>query len=144
MYPNLQSDTRQRTKEPLFRKVHTTAHRVHHGPGSDYSEERNARRKQYPQATRQPMHARRVLGRDYTPLFRFLLSNVGKNWSSIYSEALARLDRPDPIFWLVALREAERRRCVLVGESSYHSGLYVDETGTLQVVHSLLGPSVLV
>ena len=135
---------RPRRKEPLYRKVNTTAHRVHHGRGGDFSDDRNARATQGDEPVRSPMHGRRQLGLDYTPLFRFLISKVGAPWDGVYSEALARLDRPDPIFWLVARRPNERRRYVLVGESSYYNGLYVDDAGTLQLVDKVVGPSSLV
>lgn len=135
---------RQRKKEPLYRKVNTTAHRVHHGRGGDFSDDRHARATQANEAVRSPMHGRRQRGLDYTPLFRFLISKVGTQWDGVFSEAVARLDRPEPIFWLVALRLHERRRYVLVGESSFYNGLYVDDTGTLQLVDPQVGPSSLV
>ena len=138
------SDRRPRKKEPLYRKVNTTAHRVHHGQGGDFSDGRHARATQFDEAVRSPMHGRRQLGLDYTPLFRFLISKVGAKWDGVYSEAVARLDRADPIFWLVALRPDERRRYVLIGESSYYSGLYVDDAGLLQLVDPVVGPSSLV
>ncbi|RZJ07676.1 MAG: hypothetical protein EON50_20930 [Acidovorax sp.] len=124
--------------------MNTTAYRVHHGRGGDFSDGRNARATQSDEAVRSPMHGRRQLGLDYTPLFRFLISKVGAQWDGVYSEALARLDRPDPIFWLVARRPHERRRYVLVGESSYYNGLYVDDAGVLQLVDRVVGPSSLV
>ncbi len=74
-------------------------------------------------------------GLDYTPLFRFLLSRAGATWDSVYSEAIGRLDRPDPIFWLVARHESERRDMVRVGESTWFSGLFVDEDGILRLVN---------
>ncbi|HVG43969.1 MAG TPA: hypothetical protein VM890_04540 [Longimicrobium sp.] len=119
-------------KEPLYRKVNTQTHGVHHGTGGDYRTERNA--KAPSSAGRGSMHGKRKRGLDYTPLFRFLLSKVGAEWDGVYSEAVARLDRPDPIFWLVARHEAERREIVRVGESSYYSGLYVDDDGILRIV----------
>lgn len=44
---------------------------------------------------------------------------------------MARLDRPDPVFWLVARSEAEKRPFVVVGESTYWSGLFIDEDNRL-------------
>jgi hypothetical protein len=87
------------------------------------------------------MGAKEQRGLDYTPLFKFLLSKVGKEWNAVHAEAMRRLDRPDPIFWLVALHQHERKDYVLVGESSYYSGLYVDQAGLLQFVNPSLGPS---
>ncbi|MFL6199341.1 MAG: hypothetical protein ACJ76J_09205 [Thermoanaerobaculia bacterium] len=86
------------------------------------------------------MHGKHRRGLDYTPLFKFLLSKVGSDWNDVFSEAVARLDRPEPIFWLVALTEPERRECVRLGESSYYSGLYVDTEGILRIVNPELGP----
>lgn len=123
---------RRGDKDPLYRKVNTQTHGVHH-TGGDY---RTAR--QTAAATdvdRGSMHGKRRRGLDYTPLFRFLLSRVGSDWNGVYGEAVARLDRPDPIFWMVARHEHERREMVRAGESSYYSGLYVDDEGILQVVN---------
>ncbi len=80
------------------------------------------------------MHAGQRNGLDYTPLFRFLLSRVGRNWDEVYAEAVARLDRPEPIFWLVAQRVEDRTRAVRLGENSYFSGLFVDDDNRLAVV----------
>lgn len=80
------------------------------------------------------MYPNRYNGRDYTPLFRFLLSHIGDDWTAVYREAASRLDSPDPIFWLVAQCEAERRSYVRVGDASYYSGLYVDDENRLQLV----------
>jgi hypothetical protein len=120
-------------KDPLFRKVNTQTHGVRHGTGGDYRTQREALAQS--DATRSAMHGKGRRGLDYTPLFRFLLSRVGSEWDSVYSEAVARLDRPDPIFWLVARHEGERREMVRMGESTYYSGLYVDDAGLLQVVN---------
>ncbi len=121
-------------KKPLFRKVNTTARGVHHRSGGDFSDVRNTKAQKSFQGSHQSMHGKQLRGLDYTPLFLFLLGKVGTEWDSVYSEAVSRLDRPDPIFWLVARSERERRDCVRVGESSYFSGLYVDEDGILRKV----------
>ena len=60
---------------------------------------------------------------------------VGSNWDEVFSEANARIDRPDPIFWLVALTEDQKRELVCMGESSFFTGLYVDESNILQIVN---------
>ena len=70
-----------------------------------------------------------------TPLFRFLPSRVGSEWDGVYGEAVARLDRPDPLFWIVARNEGERREMVRVRKSTYYSGLYVDDDGILRLVN---------
>lgn len=132
------------SKPPLYRKVNTTAHRVHHEHGGAYRDERNTKRQDRFDAARQSMHGKRQRGLDYTPLFRFLLSQIGRRWDDVYAEAVKRLDRPTPIFWLVALHEDEHQPYVRVGESSYYSGMYIDADGFLQLVDPSIGPSSLV
>lgn len=129
-------------KEPLYRKVNTQTHRVHHDAGGNFRTQRKARDES--DASRSPMHGKSRRGLDYTPLFRFLLSKVGSEWNSVFGEAIARLDRPDPILWLVARHEHERSDKVRVGESTYYSGLYVDEAGILRLVDPDLRPQDLV
>ena len=128
-------------KAPLFRKVNTRARGVHHNFGGDYRHDRRSRYARTSEVTHLSMHGKVRRGLDYTPLFRFLLSKVGEDWNEVHSEAVARLDRPDPIFWLVALQPHRQREYVLVGESTYWSGLYVDGGGRLQLVNPGLGPS---
>jgi len=84
------------------------------------------------------MHSNQKHGLDYTPLFKFLLSKVGNDWDEVFSEASARLDKSEPIFWLVALHEAEREPYIRVGENSYFSGLFVDEENKLAIVDAEL------
>jgi hypothetical protein len=120
-------------KEPLYRKVNTQTHGVRHNAGGNYRTERGASAGS--DATRGRMRGKQMRGLDYTPLFKFLLSKVGSEWDGVYSEAVTRLDRPDPIFWLVARERSEGRELVRTGESSYFTGLYVDETGVLRIVN---------
>jgi hypothetical protein len=127
-------------RNPLFRKVNTRARGVFHHFGSRAAYERNTKKEERSEALRGTMHGKHRRGLDYTPLFKFLLSKVGSKWDDVFSEAVARLDRPEPIFWLVALHEHQREDLVLVGESSYYSGLYVDTDGRLRVVNPDLGP----
>ena len=125
-----------RDKKPLYRKVNTKARGVHHRFGGDYSDTRN---KESAVGMRQGVQR----GLDYTPLFRFLLSSVGKKWDDVYSEAVSRIDKPEPIFWLVAMGKEGAKDSVLVGESSYYSGLYVDESGLLQIVNPIVNETTL-
>jgi hypothetical protein len=134
-------NVRPSQSKPLYRRVNTQAHGVHHLHGGDFRDERHAKVLSSSDASRLPMSGKARRGLDYTPLFRFLLSRLGQPWNAIYSEAVARLDRPDPIFWLVALRPEQRQGCVRVGEASYYSGLFVDEQGLLRAVDPTLGPS---
>lgn len=118
-----------RRKEPLYRRVNTRTHGVRHNSGGEYRWSRGREDR----AGRGAMSSKNH-GLDYTPLFRFLLSRVGRDWDEVHSEAVSRLDRPDPLFWMVALSEDEKKPYVVMGESSYYSGLFVDETNTLRVV----------
>ena len=86
------------------------------------------------------MRRRQRRGLDYTPLFQYLLSKIGEDWDDVFSEAAARLDSTEPIFWMVARQPHERQEFVRLGESTYYSGLYVDADNRLQVVDSELGP----
>lgn len=84
------------------------------------------------------MHGKKERGLDYSPLFKFLLSKVGFDWDGIFSEVKSRLDRTEPIYWLVALKENERKEYVRVGISSYFSGMYVDSENKLQLTNTEL------
>jgi hypothetical protein len=123
-------------KKPLYRKVNTQTHKVRHRVGGNYRDQRHNE-----DAERSAMSHGVRRGRDYTPLFRFLLSRVGDDWDEVHSEAVSRLDTPDPIFWLVALRKEDCEAVVRVEESTYFSGLYVDENNRLRVVAPEIGPA---
>lgn len=122
-------------KKPLYRKVNTRTWGVHdNDQGGDYRHQRHTKSEKQNDAPRGSMHGTRKHGLDYTPLFRFLLSRVGSRWDEVFSEAVSRLDRPDPVFWMVALRESEQQDYVRTDEASYFSGLFVDDQGFLAVV----------
>ncbi|WP_018126920.1 hypothetical protein [Balneola vulgaris] len=123
-----------RDKKPLYRKVNTKARGVRHDFGGDFKYSRRIKRDTIEQV-KGSMHGKKKRGLDYTPLFRFLLSKVGSDWSDVYREATSRLDKEDPIFWIVALTDEEKEDYVRVGESSYFSGLYVDENEKLRRVN---------
>lgn len=137
------SSTHSRTekKAPLYRKVNTTAHGVHHRLGDDFRSSRRSVKAGEIEPGTVPMRSGVRRGLDYTPLFRFLLSRVGEPWDEVFSEAVARLDRKDPIFWLVALRESDEKDYVCISEASYYSGLKVDEAGLLRVVNPAIDAS---
>lgn len=118
-------------KKPLYRKVNTRALGVHHRAGGEYRHTRNTRDAEPVGAS---MHGTQRRGRDYTPLFRFLLSKVGEPRNGVFQEAAARLDSAEPIWWLVARAEHERRDAVRVGQATYFSGLFIGADGTLQRV----------
>ncbi|MEC8567100.1 MAG: hypothetical protein VXY56_02260, partial [Pseudomonadota bacterium] len=120
-------------KEPLYRKVNTKARGIHHLFGGDYKHNRNTK-KESRERDLGSMHGSQKRGLDYTPLFKFLISKVGQKWDEVHSEAISRLDRSDPIYWLVAIEESDKKEIVRIGESSYFSGLFVDSEGVLQLV----------
>ena len=113
----------------LYRKVNTKARGVFHRSDSDYRNNRNTKNSEFSKMAKDVQR-----GLDYTPLFRFLLSKVGHNWDLVFSEAISRLDKKDPIFWMVSMGLDGAEDYIRIGESSYYSGLYVDENGLLQVV----------
>ncbi len=119
-------------KTKLYRKVNTKTFNVRHQYGGDFSNTRNGKKLNREQITG-TMNGKKERGLDYTPLFKFLLSKVGKNWDEIYSEAKSRLDKTEPIFWLVSLNPDEKEDYVRCDESTYYSGLYVNEFGILQI-----------
>ena len=126
-----------RPKKPLYRKVNTRARGVHHQFGKDFKTVRHKKQETKAQLTGS-MVRQRQRGLDYTPLFQFLLANVGKQWHAVYSEAVSRLDQADPIFWMVAAEGEPQQEYVRVGESTFFSGLYVSEEGTLELVNPKL------
>lgn len=125
-------------KEPLYRKVNTKARNVHPDFGGDFKYSRHKKRETLEQS-KGAMYGKKERGLDYTPLFKFLLSRVGSKWDEVFSEAKSRLDKTEPIFWLVALNENEKKDFVRVGASTYFSGVYVDNDGILQYSNRRFG-----
>lgn len=122
------------TKKPLYRKVNTTAHGVRHQHGGNYKDNRR-----HEHAITMKHGIQR--GLDYTPLFRFLLSKAGHPWNQVHSEAVARLDKQEPVYWLVARDRDSASEVIRTGENSYFSGLYIDDEGILQIVNPTLNES---
>ena len=123
-----------REKKPLYRKVNTRARGVRHNFGGDFKYSRNIKRDSLEQL-KGSMHGKQERGLDYTPLFKFLLSKVGQDWNEIFSEAKSRLNKTEPIYWLVAINQDEKQEYVRTGESTYFSGLFIDDNGKLQLVN---------
>lgn len=124
-------------KKPLYRKVNTRAAGVHHLAGGDFKHARN-KKKETREIVKGTMAQAKHRGLDYTPLFQFLISKVGLPWEEVFKEAASRLDKTEPIFWLVATDEDTKQEMVRVGESSYFSGLFVDSSGILQLANPSL------
>lgn len=131
-------------KKPLYRKVNTTAHGVHHRGGvggATKARDLRGKKRNAPNTDGfRKMRKGALHGLDYTPLYRFLLSKVGEPWADVHQEAVARLDQEAPLYQLVAVNEADRRDVVRTGESSYFSGLFVSDAGLLEIVAPALGP----
>ena len=126
-------------KKPLlYRSVNTRTHGVRHGSCRAYRHERHTKSEKDTLSNHGSMHSNQRHGFDYTPLFRFLLSKVGRPWDQVFSEANPRLDRSEPVFWMVALHESDKKASVRTDESTYYSGLWVDEAGLLQKVNPQL------
>jgi hypothetical protein len=117
-------------KKPLYRRLNTRTHGVGYGSGGEYRWSRRIEDRIHKGA----MRGKQRHGRDYTPLLKFLLSRVGEEWDAVYAEAVARLDSDEPIFWMVARSEAEKKPRFRHGENAYYSGLFVDEYNRLRVV----------
>lgn len=128
----------------LYRSVNTTTRHYSNNPGAEYRRERNCKKVGNELLAKHgTMHGRQNRGRDYTPLFYFLIKHIGKPWDEIFSEVCGRLDTTGPVFWLVALYEHQQRDLVCIGESSFYPGLFVDENGILQQVNpSITGKDV--
>lgn len=116
--------------KPLYRKVNSKAIGCHHHTGPDAKNDRNTKK-----GMSKSMKKNDHRGLDYTPLYKFLLSKVGEDWTTIHSQAVARLDKEEPIYHLVAKDESHKKDYVRCGESSFYSGLYIDEENKLQKVN---------
>ena len=130
----------KKTKAPLYRKYNKLAVGFHRNqPGGEYCRDRNSKAMNRFEGSRKAMGRTRE-GYDYTPLFKFLLQKVGKEWDAVFSEAVARLDKQSPIFWLVNLHfDARSPAVVRLGESSYYSTLVV-ENGVLRIADEHVQP----
>lgn len=126
-----------RKKESLYRKVNTRARNVHHHSGSDAKYDRHTKKGMN---TSMKKDVRR--GLDYTPLYRFLLSKVGQPFDKVFSEAVSRLDREEPIYWMVKvgddLSDRSKDYAYFINENAYWSKLIVDENGILQLMDATL------
>ena len=131
-----------RSKEPLYRKYNKLARGFHHKtPGGDFRHERNSKAMNNFEGTHKSIPGTKE-GYDYTPLFKFLLSRVGQNWDAVFSEAVHRLDKQDPVFWLVDLQfQVGEQGVVRLGESSYYSKLTVQNDLLIVAVPGAVVPA---
>ena len=151
------------SKKPLYRKVSKTTHN-----GFPHADFNSRKRSSYARNTKsgiaRSMHmAKGGGGRlyDYTPLFKFLLKQEGRDWNLVWQECAARLDTTEPVLYMVLnvkgnglVREGwniEKGKVFCVdwkgrpfengtpksfgyGEGSRFSTMWVDENGKLQFV----------
>lgn len=148
-------------KKPLYRKIRNNesfAH-YHNRNWQRYKHSRNTKKVFVDDEVvglknnTEKMSSHNTNGYDYTPLFKFLQSKVGQNWNEIYSEAKSRLDKEEPIWWIVQktklidgkrlslnhhptcyLQPIELFSISRIGESTYWRGLYIDENNVLQYI----------
>ena len=122
-----------RDKKPLYRKKNTTTFNVNHMYGLPARDERN---------TKAGMSGRMVHGKrrglDYTPLYKYLLSKVGCLWAEVSRDVLTRLDDPEALWNIVTKPDEIPERMRRSGESSYYSGLFIDDAGLLQIVDPMI------
>jgi hypothetical protein len=111
-------------KKPLYRKENTRTHHISYRSGSDARHDRNTKNG-LSRSMKKEQH-----GYDYTPLYKFLLSKIGKNFDEVFSEAVARLPKGETkaIYYMFDNTKDYFRS----GESSYYSTLIVDENGLIQ------------
>jgi hypothetical protein len=121
-----------REKTPLYRRLNKLARGyLHISGGGDYCHQRNTKEMKTFEGAHKSIRRTRE-GYDYTPLFKFLLSAVGQDWDIVFSEAVKRLDKTEPIFWLVDMHfEQGSYGVVRLGENSYYSKLMV-QNGILE------------
>lgn len=122
-----------RRKKALCRSVNTRTFNHNHDVGVDSKTQRNTKKgigKTMKSVER---------GLDFTPLFKFLLSKVGKNWDEVYSEAHSRIPYDEPIYWMVfrqgEIFNVEDNGYFRTSETTLYSELFVDENNILQKVN---------
>lgn len=116
--------------KPLYRKMNTRVrHGSHHFIQKDAKYDRNTKK-----GIKKSMSSHKSTGLDYTPLMMYLISSVGKDWNEVYNYAIKRLDSEEPIYWIVAKSDLDKKNYIRTGQSFYN-GLYVDENNILQKVN---------
>lgn len=109
-------------KEMLCRKVNTCTRGVSHRNTVKYDSANPSTK----------MKSKRH-GLDYTPMFHFLLRSVGKKWDDVYRNIRPRIHETSPIFYMVAMNIDSSFKYFRYGESSFWSGMYIDNNGLLQI-----------
>lgn len=122
----------------LYRRLNTRARHLRcYVPGKDAKNDRNTKG-----GIGRSMHGGDH-SIDFTPLYRFLLGSVGKEWAPVYSEAINRLGDHRDAIWHIVIEDHTRHRMrygnsmwagiARIGDNSMYSKLTVDEDGILRV-----------
>ena len=149
-------------KKPLYRKVSKTTHN-----GYEHADYMKNPRSKYSRHTKNGM-PRKMATRedregyglyDYTPLYKFLLKQEGRDWDDVWKECNERLNTTEPVHYMVVNiyknglvnpnYEIDREPSIGVGfngkrfypgkyfcygEGASFSTMYVDENNKLQFV----------
>ena len=140
-------------KKPLFRPENKTTIQTKYyiRRGGKHKHTRNTKEFKSFDGNRWKMHSKGNLGLDYTPLYNFLISSVGKNFDEVYAEACERMsglghNYKEEIFYCVEKNtyiengnvydsKGELVSCIWrSGESSYHDKMFIDDNGVLRLV----------
>jgi hypothetical protein len=115
--------------KPLYRTINTRTHHVRHNSGQDSKHDRNTKN-----GMGKSMKRDTNRGLDFTPLYIFLISKIGKNYDDVYSEALSRIPKSEKevIDHLFEDGQDKHFPYVRCGEHSYFSRLTVDKNGLIQ------------
>jgi len=137
---------KQDRKKPLFRKENKSSLSTHYYviKGGDFRHERHTKEMKNFQGNKKNMNPKNNLGYDYTPLYRFLQSKVGKPWNDVHAEAVSRLNGKEgeknifylvyPDLTIVHPLHGKVPPIVRLGEGSMYHSLTVDENGILQFI----------
>ena len=148
-------------KPPLYRKVSKTTHNGFEHADYGYNE-RSSHARHTKKGMKRGMATQHVRGNrklhDYTPLFKFLLKQEGRDWDEVWQECVARLDSTEPVLCMVINirnnglvrddfeidteesfvdfkgRRVQFHKSFCYGEGSSYSTMYVDKNNKLQFV----------
>lgn len=130
-------------KKPLYRKINRTPV-TDMWKGGEYRWDRAKHKKSDLKFEKMIKRGKGYSDYDYAPLYYFLLSKVGQDWTAIHSEAVSRLpnikDGKEHV-WDIVFRPYEytgnpKDMCPYTryGDDSYYSTLYIDENNILRKV----------
>ena len=139
----------------LYRKVNKTSHNGF-GHANFEKNERSSWSRHTKKGIKRGMktqHQRRGNGLyDYTPLFKFLLKQEGRDWDEIWKECTERLNTTEPVLYMVHnirsnglvrddINISELYPSFCYGEGASYSSMYVDGDNKLQFVNKNYVPA---